>query len=251
MKLFLTALIFLVLNNAFAQLENKLVNAEMTFQSGDFDRAIELFSEIIELESSEYLFDAYYGRAYCYYEKKEYEKAESDVKKSLKINAGHHNFELVKGNSYWLYSSIISWETCSVKSLKLLKKASKYLQSSLLFSTIGFEEIYLERYDDAIKSLNTSLELDVNNAWAFNNRALAYLKLNKLDMARADVNKSIELDSENPFAFKHSALIYIALGDMDSACQDLKKAMDMETTNRMNEFGLKEIEVLMEEYCEK
>ena len=224
--------------------------ASLEFNNGNYHHAIKIYTEIIKSQESEYKFDAFYGRARCYYKLKNYKNAKSDVKKLLKIKRNNKDYNRIKGNSYWLYSLIVSKEVSTSKSLKLLKKSSKYIQSSSLFSDMGYDEIYLGKYDDAIINLNNAIQLDSINAWAFSNRALAYLKQNKFDLARIDVNKSFQLDNKNPFAYKHSALIYIALKDFESACIDLNKAKELSVSKRMVEYGLEEISVLIKKYCE-
>lgn len=251
MKLY-TAIIFflLFLNFSYSQSPTKLSIAQTEFANKNYDKAIELYTQIIESPASEDKCDAFHRRAYCYYKQKKNANAKSDVKKSLKVKKRNKNYSKIKGSSYWLYSLIISREGTTPKSLKLLKKSSQYIQSSLLYSTIGFDEIYLGKYQDAIKSLNTSIQLNKNNAWAYSNRALAYLKLNEIELARIDVTKSIKLDNQNPFAYKHSALIYIAIGDNESACIELDKAAKLQTSFRMADHKLEEIALLKKEYCE-
>ena len=124
------------------------------------------------------------------------------------------------------------------------------MESSILYSTIGFKEIYLGKFDDAIKSLDYSIKLDSSNSWAYSNKALALLKKGKLDLAKSNVNKSIKLDDKNPFAFKHRALLFIAENKIESACNDLSNANQLALTERMSDSKLEEIKVLIKKYCD-
>lgn len=249
MKHFLTILLLLHLATCFGQNSTDLVIADFEFDNGNYHQAIGLYSIVIESKNRPDRFEAYYGRACCYNALEEDKKAIADVKKALKVNKGNIYYESIKGNSYWLYSNIVSREKSSKKSLKLLKKSARYIQTSLLYSTIGFDEIYLGKYDDAIKSLETAIQLDKNNAFAYSNRSLGYLKLEKFELAREDVTRAIELDNTNPFAYKHSAMIYLALGNSDSACKELEKASVLPTGGRMTDHYLEEIDELRKEHC--
>lgn len=250
MKLFpILVFLFVGFNYCFAQTSNDLGLADIEFQKANYDGAIELYTKVIDSGESSDKFTAYYGRAQCFYQLKQDDSATSDVEEALKVKRGNENYAFIKGNSYWLYSLIVSRERSTMKSLELLQKASLYIPSSLLYSTIGFDQIYLEKYEDAVESLNTSILLDSTNAWAYSNRALANLKLNKVDLARKDVVKSIELDDQNPFVYKHSAMIYFVIGKKELACQDLVKAISLKPTGRMADHTYDEIEKLREEYC--
>lgn len=251
MKLFSTLFVFILsLNICYGQLSGTYNAAQSAFEDGNYTKAIELFSEIINVESADEHFSALYSRAYSYYFQENYSLAKADLKKALKINSVHPDYKLIKGCSYWLFSNIISKKKSKHKSLKLLKKASLYLQTSLLYSSIGYEEIQLKKYEDALNSLNTSIKLDENNAYAYSNRALAYLKLNKLDLALNDINISLKLDDENSYAYKHRALIFIALKDYESACNDLNKAIEDESEMIGTKNHMNEIENLKKKYCQ-
>lgn len=227
----------------------KLRIAQDELKNGNYDKSVELFTELINLPNLDVIYDAYYGRAFSYYKQKKLTLAESDAKVAIKVKPKDAEKRYLKGNSYWLYSLILSQQGSTLTSLKLIKKASKYIQTSSLYSSIGFDQIYLGKYKSAIKSIDKALELDKNNAFAYSNRALAYIKLDRLHAARADITRSIEINNENPWAYKHSALIYIALGEMDQACLELNKAAKIKLSRHMADHKYDEIESLIIKHC--
>lgn len=234
---------------SFSQSEEIYERAQKHFGSDEFELAIDQYSKIISLKDSFYLPLAYYGRASSYIEIEKFSKAKTDAKCAIKESKSHIYSSWIKGSSLWSLSMIKSRKKSNEKSLQLLKEASQYMETTLLYTTIGFEEIYLGKYDDAIISLNYSIKLDSNNSWAYNNRALAYLKLEKLEKAMADVNKSISMDNQNPFAFKHRALIYIEQGELNLACNDLTEASTLSLLERMSDQRIEEIDKLIQNYC--
>lgn len=243
-------MLLLLLNYSYGQEISNLEKAQITFKKGDYNKAISLYTEIINSQDPEEKYVAHYGRAYCYYELKIYDNAEVDIVNALRIKKKNKDYNFIKGSSYWLYYLTERKHGITSKSLKFLRKATKYNQSSLLFSTKGYAECFLGKYKASLKSLKKAIQLDNNNAWAYNNRALVNLKLNNLDLARADVNKSIQIDDKNPYAYKNSALIYISLEDFDSACHEINIAEGLGLSKRMTGNDLEELNKLRQKFCE-
>lgn len=247
-KLFLVLFVFSCVGmSGLCQTSDNWKKAEAEMESGNFGNAINFFTKCIEQDDAKYY--AYYKRAFCYYEMKRFADAKADVKKALRIPKRNKDYEFIRGNSYWLYSLVISFRSNSPKSLRLMRKSAKYLNSSKLYSTLGFKEVELGKYKDAFKSLNHAIRLDSLNAWAYSNRAWAYLMTNELDKARNDVNISKRLDDQNPYVYLHSALIYIALTDYDSACQELEIANSLGFSSNMAPKKSLGISQLIEKYC--
>jgi len=248
LRIIIIALIgFYNVNLGYGQSKSNWVQADFEFFNKNYEQAVDYFSLCIKSNDDKY--KAYYNRALCYYNLKNYKQAKVSVKKALKIPKSEKRYSEIRGNSYWLYALIESPITNTSKALRLMKKSTRYKKSSLIYSTLGYKEIDLGKYDDAIESLNYSIELNSRNAWAYSNRAWAYLMKNKLDLARNDINISIRLDDKNPYAYKHSAMIYIALQDYDSACIELNKAKVLVCSDKMVDKGSKEIDELIKKYC--
>jgi len=242
--------IILTLNNIYAQNFITVTKANIAYDEGDCEKAIPLFSELIDDESKFEKYLYYYLRADCYYRLENYENAENDIKKALKVKKNNPSYDLIKGNGNWLYYLVERKDGITKKALRHLRKAPKYVPSSILYATIAYAECDLGLYKASLKSLDQAYLLNPNNSWIFNNRALVYLNLNKLDLARSEVNRSIQIDNQNPYAFKNSALIYIAEGMIDSACNDLKIAKELKITEIMTGNDLEEIDSLILKYCE-
>ena len=233
----------------FGQDNVKIDSADKAFDNRDYKSALEMYTSIIEVNDSKNYHYALYKKAYCNYLLTNYEEAIIDTKKALKVRKSNAQYNWRKGTSNWLYASIYSKLNKKKKSLKYLKKAAKYIQTSLLYSTIGFKEIQLNQYEKALTNLNTAIKLDETNAYAFSNRALVYIKLSELDKARKDVNKSIQLNDKNPYAFKHSAMIYIELKEFEKAFLELSKTHELGYATFGNESDSNDVEELINKYC--
>ncbi|WP_018341665.1 tetratricopeptide repeat protein [Cytophaga aurantiaca] len=229
----------------------KLTEAEAAFESKNFQNAIVLYTELIESKEISDCSYVFFKRGFSYYYLANYKAAKADFKTALKVSPENKNYNYIRGASYWTYGRIYSKLNKPSKAVKLLLKSKEYLQSSDLYSTLGYNEIKLKKYKDALAHLDIAISGDNKNAYAYNNRALVYIKLNQLDKAREDVEQSKLLNNRNPYVFKHSALIYIQLKKYDMACMELQKAKDLGYADFLggHEADRNEVDHLMNTYC--
>jgi serine/threonine protein kinase len=80
----------------------------------------------------------------------------------------------------------------------------------------------------ALADYNKGIELDPNNAIAYNNRSLMKLKLNDISGALADVNKAIELDPSLSGAYHNRSVLKRVLNDISGALADVNKAIELD-----------------------
>ena len=80
--------------------------------------------------------------------------------------------------------------------------------SAANWSEIGRQAIGAKNWNEALNAYNKTIELDPNNASAYNNRGLAYYNLDKDDLAIADYEKAIELNPKYGDAFNNLAKTY-------------------------------------------
>ncbi len=89
------------------------------------------------------------------------------------------------------------------------------------------------------------------DAYAFNNRALAFIKSNQLEKAKSDLDYSKKLDSDNPFLFKNYYLYYKQLGEIEKACQALQIALQKDMSEYGEEYDSNELIKLQVENCKQ
>jgi len=85
-------------------------------------------------------------------------------------------------------------------------------------------------YKKSIETINEGLKhllADDNGGRAimYNNRGYDELKLQKLQEAMNDINQSLKLYPTNSYALRNRALVYLAMKQKDKACEDLREAM--------------------------
>ncbi len=181
-------------------------NGSAKYQLENYKSAIEDFDKAIELEN-DYI-DAYYVRALCYGNLKKYDKAANDFNKVIELNPEYKDAYINRG--YYV----------------LEKKGD---------------------FQGAISDYNKFLDLNVDgdNAFAYNNRGYAKYRLKNYNEAMDDIQESIRLNTDNSFVYKNRALIYISLDSLNLACQDLEQANKLGFTE---DYG-SEVNELIAKFC--
>lgn len=94
-------------------------------------------------------------------------------------------------------------------------------------------------FDGAITDYTRAIELDPEDAEAYNYRGFAHLYNGDIDKAIADYTKAIDIDQELTEAYKDRATAYLANSNFDNAINDYTKAiqLDPDDTNIYNYRG--------------
>jgi tetratricopeptide (TPR) repeat protein len=92
----------------------------------------------------------------------------------------------------------------------------------------GVTQRYLERYDEALVSFNTVIELDPNEVIAWFNRGMTQRYLERYNEALASLNKAIELDPNYVKAWANRGATLDNLGRYDEALASYDKAIELD-----------------------
>ena len=79
--------------------------------------------------------------------------------------------------------------------------------------------------DEAIKDYNKAIELDPDNAEAYNNLADLWLRMNNYDIAMKNINIAIEKNSKLYIAFVTRGEILMAIEKINEAIEDFNLAI--------------------------
>jgi len=88
-----------------------------------------------------------------------------------------------------------------------------------------------DKHIQTIKDLNKAIELDPNNAAAYNNRGYAYYNLKEYDKAIRDYDRAIELNPNDAESYKDRGRAYIGLDEQIRAIMDFDKALELNPNN--------------------
>jgi tetratricopeptide (TPR) repeat protein len=86
----------------------------------------------------------------------------------------------------------------------------------------------IERYNDAIATHKSLINLLPNNAEYHAERGITYHKMGEVKLSLVDFNKAVELDPENGYRYSSRAFIKDYLGDQLGALDDYNKAVELD-----------------------
>jgi tetratricopeptide (TPR) repeat protein len=229
-----------------------LVGRRFAFH-GDFDRAIENFSEAIKLKpdlASAYLLR---GRAllasvsnvtsiaedfsgfgstvttgynnYTAANKSVYDRALTDVNTAIKLDEALPNAYYLRGR---LYYDMGDYDRAIADYTKALWIAPN---NAATYNSRGLVYFDKKNYDRAIADYTQSLKLFANNAAAYYNRGNAYLAKNDYNRAIADCNHALKIAPANAAVYILRGLVYHNKGDYDRAISDFDQAIRIEPNN--------------------
>jgi len=216
----------------------------------EFEEAIVILDNTLSLKSK-YYHEALYLKAICFEQLGQSSKAKKIIKKILRTPEGDKNQIHLKGLTYYLYGRIASVKNQKKKAVKLFKEAAVRLNDSKSYSTLGYKQIQLKRYNQARISLNKAIDLNPKNGYAHSNLGFVLIQVGKYDAALLELNKALELTPSNPYVHKHLALLYIAQGKYDKACEELYEAVKKGYIffNEGKESDVNEVDDLIDKYC--
>lgn len=238
--------------------------------TGEYDKGLADYDKAIALYPHE---GTYYTRAIVYVKLNRFDRAWSDLRKSIQLNPdfgkAYYGVSLLYETKNELDSALLFCDFADTiaylpeysHSIRLsifrkqgdfesaLNEVNKVLKADSMnadaYNDRGMIKNKLERYDEALADFDTSIRLNSRMAYAYNNKAFSLLKLNQPDKALLLVNQSLEIDSTNAFAWKNRAEVFIALNSQDKACMDLTQAEKLAEDKELVE----EIEALVNSVC--
>ena len=92
-------------------------------------------------------------------------------------------------------------------------------------------------YDKAIADLNTAIELDPQNSFAYFNRALMKFDNKDINGSLEDLNKVLEQEPGNALTLYNRALIRTQIGDYNNALDDYDRVLNINPENVLAYFN--------------
>ena len=223
----------LMYDNTSTKIFSILENAKYKLQQGEYEDAITLYTEIIEIyPNSE---EALQNRGISHIYLSNYHDAILDFSKIIDINPYNINAFVSRG--------LVKQELKDNRgSIFDFSKAIELDSISIIFCYRGISKNDLQDYRGAISDYSKAIQIEPKNEIAFYNRGIS--KYNLLDYSGAinDFNKTIEINSKNKEAYYYRGIIKIKnLKQKNSGCLDLSKA---------GELGLDKAYDEIKKYCQ-
>jgi len=224
-------------NINFTAYETNKINSQgsLLLINEKYQEALVKFQESKNLMSNNQ--DAFLGLAKAYIGLKNYYEA-NDVLNDL-YNLDPKNQELYTvriemniGRKYW--QEVVN--DCD----KLIDLTTGYIDANVYFRK-GYAENALSRYDQAISSYSKGAEINSYDSWVFNSRGLTYLQKNEYNKAIQDfttaIKKQADGDSDKLGTFYNNrGVAFNRLNKKTEACSDFKKASEFGNSNGITNY---------------
>lgn len=221
------------------------------YTKGEYENAIKVFEKNL---NSKYLdVRCFVGKAYCQYELLAFNQAKSNLSKALEMlgtvnNEGHKLW--IEGHSYKLLGEIASLENDANSMIEYYNKAVVILKDdSELISNIGYTCIENGDLQKGIDFLSKAIEINSSDAYAYNNRALGYIRQNKLGLAEVDLAKSQFLEPDNPFLLKNYGYFFLKKNNKNKACEYFKLSIKVQYSDWWDKAELDKINQAIANHC--
>ncbi|MDR2904920.1 MAG: tetratricopeptide repeat protein [Helicobacteraceae bacterium] len=220
---------------------NKLFEEALSAaRHGDYQDAIDLYSELIPINGEAHWFKtliinlysrapnppnnsiAYYNRGIAYIKLRNYDQAVKDYTQAIaldpKDDQAYHN----RGGAYCKLGNYDQAIADFTKAIELNPKyASAYFNRGVTYDK-------QQNYNQAITDFTKAIELAPKDATYYNNRGNVYYELQNYDQAISDYTKAIELDPKFVMAYSNRGVAYKKLQNYDQAIKDCTQAIKID-----------------------
>jgi len=118
------------------------------------------------------------------------------------------------------------------ESLSFLNRAIELNpDNAFAFNSRGYVYDELKQYERAIPDLDRAIALDPNSAVAYYNRGIAYNGLQQYERAIADYDRAIALDPNDSAAYTNRGIAYLWLYKMQQAYADYSRCYELDSTD--------------------
>jgi stress-induced-phosphoprotein 1 len=228
------------------QAEEAKAKGNEEFKKKNWEEAIKLYSQAIDLNPKELTF--YLNRAGAYHEVKNYEKTIEDCNFVLENTfdfqkkarahgriafAYQEQGDLDKAVEHFERSLLENTDQRIKDALKQVNEIKKKQEAeSYINPELGEEhnakanELYKAgKYPDALKEYNEALRRDPKNIKFYTNRATCYIKLMEFASAAKDCDKALELDPNSLRAYQRKASCHTMLKEYHRAMDTYEKGL--------------------------
>ncbi len=196
----------------------KLEEGLALYYAKDYNGAIKLYDEALQLKPDWHWAYNNRGNAYSYLE--QYEQAIKDFNKAIELNP---NWEYPYNNLGTVYGRLGQYERAIQDLNKAIELNPNFADA---YTNRGNAYDNLGQYERAIQDFNKAIALKPDFASAYNNRGVTYMNgLKQYERAIKDFNKAIELNSEYDHAYNNRGFAYDKQGQYERAIQDYDKAI--------------------------
>ncbi|MCF0075075.1 tetratricopeptide repeat protein [Dyadobacter sp. CY261] len=202
-----------------------LTDGDQAFQEGDYEKALEAYTEAEKLNNYEDLLP----RRKIYQVKRAFEKARQTKADLVKQYLAKASIAQKKRNYSEAVGHFQKAFDLLPDSLQLAETIKMLNQKSSLKTELD-EKYNSGKYDEVIKDYSRILKKEKDNSDHYLGRGLAYVMVRDDDKALKDLGKAIELDYANLAALRARSELYASTKDFPKAVADLTSYLNIDNT---------------------
>ena len=237
-----------------------MAGATAAYAQQDYERAANLYTKAVELETNSSW--AYLGRGGAYLHLRMIDKANNDFNTALALETNIVPLSCMHMNRGYFYMQTTNYE-------KAVEDYSKAIQLNPSFQTAYAHRAWVfllqQRYDltimdcnmaimlkpddveslyykgkahyakldytKAIEALSKAIEINTNYYWAYFGRANVYFRKNDYSHTIKDYDRCIQIQPTNAEAFTGRGFAKSKIGDFEGAIKDSKKGVQLDAND--------------------
>tara|TARA_B110000211_G_C14073987_1_gene551187 strand:- start:38 stop:3004 length:2967 start_codon:yes stop_codon:yes gene_type:complete len=215
------------------------------------DLALEVMNKAIEVDSSSY--ENFKSRAVIFDHLGDFDNSLNDRNKAIELLSSQSNYDNEQLAEIYEDRADTYYETDSFENaIADWTKTFEIDTTYLAYANYNIGKIHLigiRDFENAILYLSKSLDLKYwQPKYVLYQRSIAYANLEKYDLALKDVNKAIELDPENSDYYYNRLNIYLLKNDLENSILEANKTIDMNRKDPQGFYALAYIMNLNKNY---
>ena len=214
-------------------------NGLKAYKSGEFEKAIEFYSEVVAKTDSSSSFElhmkkqALIYRSFCKKELKNYEGSIMDINRAIAIDPNDLASYIDRGTTYL---GMGEFQKAREDFLKIIENDKKSVQAKGGYYYLGLIAFNESKIPEGIEYLTKALDIDPNDINILFNRGYYYGLTMQTEKAIKDYDKIIKLDPSIKEVYANRGTEKVNLYNrqdrkdnklLTSACKDLKKAKEL------------------------
>ncbi len=198
-------------SNKRKQAEEFVNQANALLESGNYQEAITLYNQAIELDDSNY--EVFYNCGIAYYKEDEFDRAIGSCQEAVKLNKSYALAHMCLGDSY---SKKGDYQSAYSEYTETIKKDSDNAEAYIKRGVIAY--LQFEDYAQAISDFTKVLDINPDATTVLKYRGFAYLNLEQYENAISDFTQYIDSTGDST--------MYYTLGDIYYNNSDYKNAIE-------------------------
>ena len=209
------------MENENTKMDNNLDNAIECYKKGEFQQAIDIFSNILEHEEDNA--EIYNNMGLCYAKLGNFEQAEKSFTKSIKLNPLIPQTYINLSDLYYKSGDLSG-------AIGVLERGSYEIEDNYVIAHL-LARVYIEdsRYDMAITELEKILDAQPENYDAYYDMGRVMFEMGNYEDAISNFENVIEYKEDNEFLYYYLAQAYEANNEIDKAISNYLKSTTVNT----------------------